>query len=372
MTCHREGLLTAFQLVSAALPAKEVQPILRNIKAIVEEDRCTLMATDLDLGIRLEVRGLEVEEPGEAILPAAKFTAILRESLDEKLDVEADNNACWVRNDQGSEWEMTSEDPANFPDLPSFAEEKYHQLSAGDLRTMIRRTAFAAATEPGRYTMNGVLWEAEGDRVRLVATDGKRLALTEGPAVVHGGHSTKGQTPVVPTKAMNLLERNLQDDDEQVYVSLRPNEVLFRTEGERGRAVIYSRLVEGRYPPYRDIFPKKQTVKIPLQPAAFQAAVRQAAIMTDEDSKKVVFHFTKKKLTLEARRPGSGRSKVELPLDAFPDGKNIDINFNPAYVVEMLRILDEDAELILELVDGNNPAQFKAGDNYSYLVMPLA
>src|SRR5262249_32781519 len=157
-----------------------------------------------------------------------------------------------------------------------------------------------------------------------------------GPATAEGGHTTKGQTPVVPTKAMSLLERNLQDDEEQVRVSLRPNEVLFRTE----RAVIYSRLVEGRFPPYREVVPKEVTAKVPLLVGRFQAAVRQAAIMTDEDSKRVVFHFKGKKLTLEAQGAVTGRSKVELPLEY--EGKPIDISFDPSYVVEMLRVLAPD------------------------------
>lgn len=363
--CHREGLLAACQLAGAAVPARDVKPILRNLKAIAEDGRFTLMATDLELGIRLEVRGLKVEEPGEAILPAAKLLAILRESQDEELAIEADASACQVRSAYGN-WEMPSEDPANFPDLPAFAEEKYHQLKAGDLKTMIRRTVFAAASDIGRYSMTGVLWELEEGKAKLVATDGRRLALVEGPAEVQGGHTTKGQTPVVPSKAMGLLERNLTDDEEQVRVSFRPNEVLFRTD----RAVIYSRLVEGRFPNYRDVFPKKPTSKVPLLVGPFQAAVRQAAIMTDDDSKKVVFHFAKRKLTLEAQGATAGRSKIELPLEY--DGKNIDINFNPAFVVDMLRILGADESLVLEMVDGNNPALFKAGENYCYLVMPLS
>jgi DNA polymerase III subunit beta len=363
--CHREGLLSAFQIASAAVPARDVKPILRNLKAIAEEGRCTLMATDLELGIRLEVRGLKVEEPGEAILPAAKLLAILRECQDEELAIEADASACLVRSANGN-WEMPSEDPANFPDLPAFAEEKYHQLAAGTLREMIRRTVFAAASDVGKYSMTGVLWELDSDRARLVATDGKRLALADGAAVPHGEHATKGHSPVVPSKAMSLLERNLQDDDEQVRVGFRPNEVLFRTE----RAVVYSRLVEGRFPSYKDVFPKKQTVKVPLEVPSFLAAVRQAAIMTDEDSKRVVFHFAKKKLTLESQGVNAGRSKVELLVDY--EGKGLNISFNPAYLVDMLRVLTPESPLVLEMVDGASPALFRSGDNYSYLVMPLS
>src|SRR5260221_6909627 len=132
---------------------------------------------------------------------------------------------------------------------------------------------------------------------------------------------------------MGFLERNLQDDDETVRVCIRPNEALFRTE----RAMIYSRLVEGRYPNYPEVFPKKQASKIALTVGPFLSAVRQAAIMTDEETHKVAFKFAKKKLTLEAKGASTGRSKVEMALDY--DGKNIDINFNPKFVTDMLRVL---------------------------------
>jgi len=230
---------------------------------------------------------------------------------------------------------------------------------------MVRRTVFATADETARYSMTGVLWELEDETIRLVATDGRRLALAQGTATAHGDHSTRGLSPVVPTKAMTLLERNLQVDEDPVKICLRPNEVLFRT----GRAVIYSRLVEGRFPDYKQVMPRKQATKVGLSTASFQAAVRQAAVMTDDDSKRVTFHFDRDKLTLQAHGATAGRSKVELPI--IYDGKAVDINFNPAYLVEMLKVLPPDEEITLDLIDGGSPALFRFGTGYSYLVMPL-
>src|SRR5262249_17854144 len=143
------------------------------------------------------------------------------------------------------------------------------------------------------------------------------------------------------------------------------NEVLFRT----GRAVIYSRLVEGRFPDYKAVMPKKTAVKVPLQAAAFQAAVRQAAIMTDNETKRIAFQFAKGKLTLQAQVATAGRSRVELPLEY--GARPIDINFNPEYLIDMLKVLPPDADLTLELIDNGNPALFRHGEGYVYLVMPL-
>src|SRR5262249_54055528 len=130
MVCHREGLLAACQVASVAVATRDVKPILKNLKAIVDDDRCTLMATDLELGIRLDVRGVKVEGPGEAILPAARLTAILRESSDEELNLQANADACLVRG-QYNEFEMPSEEPADFPDVPAFSGDRFHELPAG-------------------------------------------------------------------------------------------------------------------------------------------------------------------------------------------------------------------------------------------------
>lgn len=364
--CHREGLLAGCQLASVAVAARDVKPVLRNLKAVVAEDRCTLMATDLELGIRLEVRGVKVEEPGEALLPASRTIAILREATDEDITLEASPEATFFRG-VTAEFEMPGEDPAAFPDIPSFEEEKYHEITGGVLREMIRRTQFAAATDGhSRFgATTGILWELEDDKALLVATDGRRLAHCQGPAQSHGGHSTKGQMPVVPSKAMILLERNLAEPDELVKVSLRPNEVLIKTE----RAMIYSRLVEGRFPNYRQVMPTKHNARVQLTVGPFLTAVRQAAIMTDEESKRVVFHFTKKKLTLQAKGAESGRSKVEMPLDF--EGKAMEISFDPKFLVDMLKVLDPDTSLTLDLLDSKGPAVFRAEPNYTYVVVPL-
>jgi DNA polymerase III subunit beta len=262
---------------------------------------CTLMATDLELGIRLDVRGVKVEEPGQALLPCGRLLAILRETTDEEMTVEGDSEKVVVRGFT-SEFDMPGEDVSAFPDVPAFAETNYHEINAGVLREMIRRTVFAASTETVRYgATTGVLWELTDDQATLVATDGRRLAVMRGPAKACGGRSTKDRKapPVVPCKAMNLLARNLTDPDEVVRVSFRENDVLMQT----GQTVIYSRFVEGRFPAYQQVIPKSHVHSVPLAAGPLLNAIRQASIMTDES---VRFRFAKQKLTLQAKGAGPG------------------------------------------------------------------
>jgi len=364
LQCQRTELLAAVQLAAAAVPTRDHKPVLRNLKVAVNLERCSLLATDLELGFRLEVGGLIVEEPGEVLLPAKRVLDILRETSDESLSIEATDQACFVRG-LNTEFEMSGEDPACFPEVPVFTEDQYHGIGAGTLREMIRRTIFATATEQVRYALQGVLWELEGETARLVATDARRLAMVEGPAVPHGGEDTKDVNHVVPTKAMHLLEKNLRNPEEKVRVILRPNEALFKT----AHATVYSRLIDGRYPTYREVIPKKPKAKILLAIGPFLTSIKQAAIMANDESRKVAFSFAKTKLTLEASEVAGGRSKVEMPIDY--SGKTIEIAFNPQCLTDMLRALDDQDQPTLELTDGKSPALFRCGDCYLYVVMPL-
>ncbi len=367
VVCHREGLLSACQLTSAAVATRDVKPVLRNLKAVVEEDRCTLMATDLELGIRLDVRGIQADEPGEALLPTTRLISILRESQDESMEIEATPDSCVIRGEK-NEFEMPGEDPAAFPDVPSFGnEEKYHEFTAGVLREMIRRTIFSVASgEQLRFgATTGILWDLDGDEAVLVATDGRRLAWAKGAAQAHGGHTTKGQTPVVPAKAMSLLERNLTEPDELVKVSLRANEVLMKTE----RAMIYSRLVEGRFPNYRQVMPQKHRTRVPIVAGLFAAAVRQAAIMTDDESKRVRFHFEDNLLTLRAAGAETGKSRVEFPVEY--SAPPLDINFDPKFLIDLLKVVEPDAALLMDLDEPTKPVVLRFEPNYRYVVVPL-
>jgi DNA polymerase-3 subunit beta len=368
VTCARDGLLTAGQLVGAAIAARSTKPILTNIKAVAQDDALVLMATDLEVGIRYEVRGVNVQRAGAAILPAARLVSILRETADGEITLDASADTTKIKLSTGR-YELPGGDPAEFPDLPPFEPGgRYHEATAGVLRTLIKRVAFAAdRKESTRWAVTGVLWEAEGGAVRMVATDTKRLAKAEGPAQVFGEADAKGQSYLVPLKAVQLLERNLADDGERVRVVLRPNEALFQTE----RALVHTRLVEGRFPPYRDIIPKKLAVKLAVGAADLLARVRQAAITTDDESKRVDFTFEAGKATLEARGPTTGLSEVVLPLPEYP-GPEVKIAFDPAYLTDMLRAIDGEPTVHLEMTDGQKPALFKVGDTYLYLVMPLA
>lgn len=370
--CQRDGLLTACQLVGVAVAARTTKPILSSIKAVAQDDALTLMATDLEVGVRYELRGIDVGRAGSAILPVTRLISILRESGDADVTLDAGETGTLIRTTTGR-FQLPGGNSDEFPDLPTFDPgATYHEIAAGVLRTMIRRTAFAADRKEGtaRWAVTGVLWEAGDDKARLVATDTKRLAMTEGPAEVHGGGEKEAGgkgSHLIPQKAVQLLDRSLMDEGAPIRVALRPNEALF----ENGPVLIHTRLVEGRFPPYRDIIPKKSGVRLALPVADFLSRVRQAAIMTDDETKRVDFKFEPGKVTLKAQGAETGSSEVTLDLPEYA-GAEVEIAFDPQYLVDMLRAVEGEPTLMLEMTDGQKPALFKVGDGYLYLVMPLA
>jgi DNA polymerase III subunit beta len=364
--CNRDGLLTAFAMVGGVVPARSPKPILQNVKLVADQDEgSTLMATDLEVGIRYRVLGVRVEEPGAVILPTTRMGSILRTSFDEELAVETTDDQLVVRG-LHSEWKLPSESPELFPEVPDFGATAYHIVSAADLKRLIRRTMFATDVESTRYALGGVLLELGPESITMVGTDGRRLARMTAVAQVEGDVDGNPGQPVVPVKALKLIERNLNDDDPPVHIAVQPGvAALLRTE----RAVIYSRLVEGRFPRYQDVFPNAAEAKVPLEAGSLLAVVEQASIVTSEESRGVDFTFGNGALKLSSQAADVGSSHVELAIEY--SGKEIGITFDPRYLTDALRTLDPTTRITVDLIDHKNAAVFRTEDHYTYVVMPL-
>jgi DNA polymerase-3 subunit beta len=365
-TCDREKLWHAFQTAASVAPARSPKEILKNVKLEVSPTGAMIMGTDLEVGIRIEVAGVEVEAAGSVLLPIARFGSILRESSDEKLSVESDGRRTVVRG-QWSEFQLPCENPDEFPPVVAFEEERYHELPARFFRELVRRTVFATDNESSRYALGGVLLELSPNAITAVATDGRRLARQEGPATSVGGHQSGDTMTIVPTRAMQILERATADNEENIRLSARENDVLVHS----GNATVYSRLVEGRYPKWRDVFPRRDDAKrIELTVGPFYAAVRQAAIVTSDERRGVEFTFGEGKVVLAGHGAEHGESRIELPI-AY-DGPPLPINLDPRYVSDFLRVLDPEQAFAIELRDQESAAACFTEDGYGYVIMPLA
>ena len=174
--CHKNSLIAAFQVVNGVIPSRTPKEILRNVKIEARDGSVTLSGTDQEVGIRYNVPGVEIEVPGETLLPTARMISILRELSDSSVDLELTDGGVQIRSGQ-SDFHLATEDPAEFPPIAEFEAENYLTISGNLLREAIRRTVFATDTESTRYALGGVLLELEADSFTLVATDSRRLAV---------------------------------------------------------------------------------------------------------------------------------------------------------------------------------------------------
>ncbi len=367
ITCQRESLTNAFALAASIAPTRSPKEILQNVKVTAAGGKITLTATDMEVGIRLDLEeGVEIETEGTALLPVQRTMAILRESNDESLSFETDDSGVRVTGSH-SKFKLPGNNPDEFPSVSGFDEDKYHIVPTRLFREMVKRTVFATDAESSRFALGGVLLEMEGDRVTAVGTDGRRLARMEGSGESIGAHQTSGASTIVPTRAIQLMERALSDSDDTVDVAARSNDLLVRTS----RAVIYSRLVEGRYPNWRQVFPQRENaVQLDVTIGPLFAALRQAAIVTDHESRGIDFTFADGTLKMEASTAEIGESQVELPI-AY-DGEPITLTMDHRYVADFCKVLDNETNVQLEIESGAAPALLTTDDGYGYVIMPMA
>ncbi|RCS52717.1 DNA polymerase III subunit beta [Bremerella cremea] len=366
ITFDREKFQQAFQTAAMVAPSRSPKPILQNVKLDATEKSAILMATDMEIGVRIEVEGIEVEQPGSIVLPVARFGSILKEVRDEKLSVQREESRTVVQA-QHSKFTLSSEDPDEFPTVQGFAETKYHEVSARVFKELIRRTLFATDTESGRYALGGVLLELGENSITAVATDGRRLAKMEGPATQVEGHGQTDAMTIVPSRAMQLIERSLTDLEATVQIASRTNDVLVKV----GPATIYARLVEGRFPKWRDVLPEKRDaahIEMSVGPAF--AALRQAAIVTSDESRGIDFTFGNGSMILSSNTAEVGDSRVEIPIPF--DGDPVEITMDHRFVADFYKVLGSENNFTLNIQNAESAALFSTDDNYDYVVMPLA
>ena len=356
-----EALQEALGVAGGIVISRSPKPILQCVKLIAADNVLTVLATDLEVGARYQITAVQIEEEGEALVPAERLNGIVRESGDEEsLTIRADDQACEVFGAAGR-FKIYGYDPGEYPAVAEFTGTPSFQVAAAELSDMIGKTLFATAKAHSHYAISGVLWEASGKKLQLVATDGHRLAMAKGSLAKT---ASSDATAIVPAKLMSLIQRLAGDAEEVLDFIVEENQILVRT----ARAVLVSSLVQGNFPKYGDVIPKDTTRKAAIETALFEHRIRQAALLTDEESRGVRMRFDGNVATLTSRVPEAG--EAELTCTVSYDGEPMEIAFNPVFLIDALRVIDADS-INLEMSASNKPAVIKAGSNFLYVLMPV-
>ena len=279
VTFNRSALAEALGLVISVVPSRTPKPVLRCVRVVARNKQVRICATNLEVGLNYLVSEVEVAREGEIVVEANHLNDIVRESSEDVLVLEAKDSTCEIRGTD-SRFTIYSQDPKQYPKVPSL-EEGDADLTIGleQLQSGIEQCLFATAKESSRYAINGVLWEVQGKKLLLVATDGRRLARCRVALDKAPTGAMSGQKMIVPAKTMALLEKVASHDEETVAVKLMENQVLISC----ANVVISSNLVEGNFPKYEDIIPTDYDKKLKLSRDVALSAVRRAALLTSEE-----------------------------------------------------------------------------------------
>jgi DNA polymerase-3 subunit beta len=364
LTIAKEQLLHGLQAVQNVVSTRTTLPILSNVLLRADDGRLQLTATDLDVTISCGVEA-GVKKKGAITVPVKKLFGIVRELPTPEIDMEVDEkNSCIVRSG-ASYYRINGLSAEEFPPVQPFKENKKITLPQEKVKGMLRRTSFATSTDESRYVLNGIFMTFKEHKMTLVATDGRRLAMTDEEVDV--AESSQGEF-ILPTKAVNELNRLLQEKGD-LDITFTENQASFALKDEKGGSVlVISKLVEGNYPNFRQVIPSETKERIPLGREEFLQALRRAEIMTTDKSNSVKLSFTRNNLAITANSPEVGEARESLAINF--KGKDVAIAFNPAYLIEPLAALNND-EVFMELIDELSPGVMKINGPFLYVVMPM-
>ncbi len=363
-TITREKLHEGLGAVAASVPSKTTLPVLANILVEASKDGLKLSGTDLDISVSTTIPA-SVDQEGATTLPARKLVEIVKELPNAAIRMSSSGEQRATIECGKSKFKLLGLSRDEFPAFPSVKFEGGWKVAAKDLQKLIGHVAFAASTEESRPILNGVLWELRADRMRMVATNGHRLARMDVPTSGQGG----GQADlIIPPKALEQIRR-LFGGDEEIEIGKSDNHLGFRSTTTQ----VFTRLIEGPYPNYEQVIPRENDKSLTADKAGLAAALRRMSIVASDQTHRIRMAFTNGACKMSVQTPDLGEAQEELAV-AY-EGDSLEIGFNAAYMLEILKYMPTDEVRMTfkaperaatcEPVGWDDPASFMT------LVMPL-
>ena len=359
VTCSKEKLLEAISKVQGAVSPKTTLPILSNVLLQAEGQSLTLTTTDLDIGIQYTI-SVEVVQPGATTLPAKRLFSIIRELPPGDISIVVDSSHVAVITSGSACFKIVGLDKSEFPKLPEFPDSRAVELPQELLKEIINKTSYAISHDESRHVLNGLYFLLKSGKAIMVGTDGRRLAFIEKRVNLPKGLEME---TIIPAKTLSELAK-LLDDEGLVDVVLAKNQIAFKIPN----CILVSRLIEGRFPNYKQVIPDGLEEKINISKEELLSAVRRSALITNDRSNSIKLNFASNNLVITANTPDVGESRESLNIPY--EGKEIDIAFNPNFIVDVLKNTDEE-EIVFEVTDSVNPGIIRTGSEFLYVIMPM-
>jgi DNA polymerase-3 subunit beta len=359
------ALLKQLQQISGVINANTVLPILEDFLFEVEANKLTVVATDLETVMRIQM-DIEAKETGKICIPARILMDSLKNIPEQPLTFNIDKNfAVEITSDNGK-YKVMGENPDNFPKEPAADDTTSFNMTSSALLTAISKTLFAVSNDDLRPAMTGVYFELDKDFIQFVATDAHRLVRYKRTDV----HCPKNDSFIVPKKPLALLKSALPDKDDQLTISYNNNHLFVK----HGSTQLSCRLIDARFPDYKVVIPSDNPYKLTVTKGDFQSALRRVSVFSNKSTNQVVLNIQGSELQLAAQDvdfsfEGNERMKCQY------NGDDLAIAFNARFLIEMLNAASSD-EINVELSTPTKAGIIKPSENNEnedllILVMPL-
>jgi DNA polymerase-3 subunit beta len=361
-TITRQNLHNGLASVSASIPSKTTLPVLSNILFVAKDDGVWMSGTDLDVSVRVKVPA-DVTEEGSLTAPGKKLQEIIKELPDQPVEVATRGDQIELKCGR-SHFKLNGLPADEFPTLPEVDFSEGWSVTGKDVNALIHHTSFAVSTEESRPILNGVLWELRDGSMRMVATNGHRLARMGVPAESSGAPSADF---IVPPGALQQVQRLFKDGSD-LEVARSGNHLGFRA----GSTEVYTRLIEGSYPNYDQVIPRDNDKVARVDKKLLESAVRRMAVVASDQTHRIRLKFEPGRVHLNVLTPDLGEGHDELELDY--DGEELEIGFNANYLLQVLRYMPTEEVNITFKAPERAATIEPAGDDdidYLCLVMPL-
>ena len=352
----RSKLLEALQTVQNVVSTKGALPILQNALLTVQDRQLTIATTDLDISEKCVVE-CECDVPGSTTLPIRRLTSIIRELGEDTIFIDVDEDDVSTIQCGSFYSKIIGMPMRDFPPSPQSEGSFTFTIDQGSVREMLKKTSYAVSLDETRVVLSGVLLSFKDSKLTMAATDGRRLALVEHEVEFPEDAETD---IILPIKSVGELMRLLGNDG-TVKICTQNGQALF----DLGKTTLSSKLLIGTYPNYRQVIPNGCEERITIDRDLLMAAIRRVSGVSTDIIK---LTFKDNELTVSSTMPNVGEGRDIVPIKY--SGKEITIIFNPEFVMDPLKNMDDD-EVYFELNDGHNPALIKCSIPFLYVLMPL-
>ncbi|HJS72853.1 MAG TPA: DNA polymerase III subunit beta [Vicinamibacteria bacterium] len=364
-SASKEDLVRELGLIQGIVERKNTIPILSNVLIQAERDGVEMAATDLDVGLRCRLPA-EVRKSGALTLSAKKLFEIVRAVDDRQIEVKELENS-WASITSGRAYfKIVGLSKTEFPSLAEPPASGFTSLAGSTLSELIHKTSFAITADDSRYFLNGARLELTDTDLRMVATDGHRLAFVSVVRPRGGGGNVSA---IVPKKTLLELLKILGEGESEVSFAKGDNHLFFRI----GDRLLVSKRVDDQFPAYDKVIPQGNDKKVTCATAELSGAIRRVSLLANERSRAVKFGIESGRVEISSQNPELGEARETI--EAAYQGASLSVGFNGQYLLDFLNVTGS-SEVTFELKDDSSqgllrPAAAEDGTDYRYVVMPM-